>query len=142
MTALGFVPSASVEFGIILADDAEQRRLNRHYRGQDVPTNVLAFPAWRPETRVPPGLPLLLGDVVVALETVTREAAQQVKPFEDHLSHMIMHGVLHLLGYDHRTETEAATMESLERSILAKLGVPDPYGGAVLSLEAGPTGYE
>jgi probable rRNA maturation factor len=118
---------ARVEFGIRLADDAAQRRLNRNYRGCDEPTNVLAFPAWRAGEAVPPGAPLLLGDVVLAFETVSCEARAQRKTFVDHMSHLTVHGVLHLLGYDHLAPGEAAAMEALESSILAGLGVPDPY---------------
>jgi len=77
--------------------------------------------------RSAPGAPLLLGDIVLAFETVAREAAEQNKPFTDHLRHLIVHGVLHLLGYDHQTAGAASLMEALERVILAKLGVPDPY---------------
>jgi probable rRNA maturation factor len=124
-----------VELGIILNDNAGQRRLNRSYRGRDAPTNVLAFPAWEPEARLPPGVPLLLGDVVLALETVMREAAEQEKPVADHLSHLTVHGVLHLFGYNHIGEAEAASMESLERSILAELGVPDPYRDIMSSID-------
>ena len=125
--ALGLAWQGTVELGITLADAAGQRQLNRDYRGLDAPTNVLAFPVWEPGTRLPTGAPVLLGDVVLALETVAQEAAQQKKPIACHLIHLTVHGVLHLLGYDHLTQAEAATMESLERSILAELGVPDPY---------------
>jgi probable rRNA maturation factor len=116
---------------VVLAGDAEQRQLNRDWRGVDRPTNVLAFPAWEPGAKIPSGAPLLLGDVVLAFETVAREADEQGKPLGDHLSHLVVHGVLHLLGYDHATEAEAVAMESLETSILAKLGVPDPYRGTM-----------
>jgi probable rRNA maturation factor len=115
------------EISITLADAEVLQRLNRDYRGRDVPTNVLAFPAWEPGTAVPPGAPLLLGDVVLAFETTAQEASEQNKPITDHLGHLVVHGVLHLFGYDHRTRAEAAEMEALEASILAKLGVPDPY---------------
>src|SRR6266851_6038510 len=125
--ATGLPPPAPIELGITLTDDAGQRRLNRRFRGRDLPTNVLAFAAWEPGARVPPGAPLLLGDIVLAFETVAREAAEQGKPFADHLRHLIVHGVLHLLGCDHQTADEASIMEPLETSILAKLGVPDPY---------------
>src|SRR6266436_5572043 len=114
---------AHVELGVTLANDAEQRQLNRDYRGQDRSTNVLAFPAWEPGTPAPPEAPLLLGDIVLAFETIVREAIEQGKPLADHLRHLIVHGVLHLLGYDHRAQAEAVMMESLETSILAKLGV-------------------
>ena len=132
---LGLMWQGTVEFGITLSDAAGQRQLNRDYRGQDEPTNVLAFPVWEAGTRLPPAAPVLLGDVVLALETVAQEAAEQEKPIGDHLVHLTVHGVLHLLGYDHLTQAEAATMESLERSILAELGVPDPYRDTMSSIE-------
>ena len=134
-TALGLAWQGAVELGITLADDASQRQLNRDYRGRDKPTNVLAFPVWEPGTRLPSGAPVLLGDVVLALESVAQEAAEQEKPIGDHLVHLTVHGVLHLLGYDHLTHVEAAAMESLERSILAELGVPDPYRDTMSSIE-------
>jgi probable rRNA maturation factor len=133
--ALGLAWQGAVELGITLADDANQRQLNRDYRGRDKPTNVLAFPVWEPGTRLPSGAPVLLGDVVLALESVAQEAAEQEKPIGDHLVHLTVHGVLHLLGYDHMTHVEAAAMESLERSILAELGVPDPYRDTMSSIE-------
>jgi probable rRNA maturation factor len=126
---------APLEIGITLADAAEQQRLNRDYRGQDAPTNVLAFPAWDPAAPVPVGAPVLLGDVVLALETVQREAADQGKSLADHLSHLVAHGVLHLFGYDHLTPADTALMESVERSILAQLGVPDPYRDAASAIQ-------
>jgi probable rRNA maturation factor len=126
-TDLGLTWQSTVELGITLANATSQRQLNREYRGQDEATNVLAFPVWEAGMRLPPGPPVLLGDIVLALETVAQEAAEQEKPIGDHLVHLIVHGVLHLLGYDHLTQVEAATMESLERLILAELGVPDPY---------------
>jgi probable rRNA maturation factor len=116
-----------VELGVVLTDDAEQRRLNRDYRHRDSPTNVLAFPARSSEDRSVPGQPMLLGDVVLAFETVAREAAEQGRPLADRLRHLVVHGTLHLLGYDHDGEPEAARMELLETAILAKLGVSDPY---------------
>ncbi len=120
-----------VELVVVLADDAEQRQLNRDWRGIDRPTNVLAFPAWAPGTQLPRDAPLLLGDVVLAFETVAREADEQDKPLADHFSHLIVHGVLHLLGYDHASDMEAVEMERLETSILAELGVADPYRGTM-----------
>jgi probable rRNA maturation factor len=134
-TALGLAWQGTVELGITLADAAHQRQLNRDYRGHETPTNVLAFPAWEPGTRLPPGAPVLLGDVVLALQTVAQEAAEQEKPIGAHLAHLTVHGVLHLLGYDHLTHFEAAAMESLETSILAELGVPDPYRDPMSSIE-------
>ena len=135
-TALGLAWQGTVELGITLADAANQRQLNRDYRGQDEPTNVLAFSVWKAGTRLPSGAPVLLGDVVLSLETVAEEAAEQEKPIGDHFVHLTVHGVLHLLGYDHLTRAEAATMESLERSILAELGIPDPYRAKMSSIES------
>jgi probable rRNA maturation factor len=135
LAASGRAWEAPLEIGITLADAAEQQRLNRDYRGQDAPTNVLAFPAWDAVTPVPVGAPVLLGDVVLALETVQLEAAEQGKPLADHVSHLVAHGVLHLFGYDHLTPADAIVMESVERSILAQLGVPDPYRDAPSALQ-------
>jgi probable rRNA maturation factor len=113
---------------VTLADDAEQRRLNHTYRGKDVSTNVLAFRQGVPDS-LHPDAPVLLGDVVLAFETVRREAAEQSKPFANHLRHLVVHGVLHLLGFDHQEAAQAAAMEAREIKILARLGVPDPYRG-------------
>jgi probable rRNA maturation factor len=124
--AAGPKASAPVILGIILTDDAEQRRLNRTYRGLDAPTNVLSF-ALSHAAGEAPGAPLLLGDVVLAFETIAREAAEQRKPMADHLRHLTVHGVLHLLGFDHQNDAEAAAMEAREVEILKILGVPDPY---------------
>lgn len=123
----GLAPTIVFEIGVRLADDAEQRNLNRDWRGIDRSTNVLAFPAWEPGAPIQPEAPLLLGDVVLAFETVAREAAEQDKPLGDHLSHLVVHGVLHLCGYDHAGDAQAVAMEALETAILAGLGVPDPY---------------
>jgi probable rRNA maturation factor len=127
IAAMALTSPARVELGITLTDNAGQRQLNQRYRGKRAPTNVLAFSAWDPSTRVPCGAPLLLGDVVLAFEMVEREAADQGKTFVDHFRHLVVHGILHLLGWDHQGEAAAAKMEALEISILAKLGVPDPY---------------
>ena len=119
------------EISVVLSDDEHIRELNKHHRGMDKPTNVLSFPAARMKT--PAGAPRILGDVVLAYETVAREAAEESKPIENHLTHLVVHGVLHLLGYDHEDDDEAEMMEARERQILAKLGIPDPYaerGGA------------
>lgn len=112
------------ELSILLSDDEEVRGLNRDYRGKDRPTNVLSFPA---EDAGGPGRPRLLGDVVLSLGTLRREAASQSKPLEDHLCHLAVHGILHLLGYDHESETQAEAMEALETEILDSLGIADPY---------------
>ncbi|HYM30075.1 MAG TPA: rRNA maturation RNase YbeY, partial [Candidatus Cybelea sp.] len=103
---------------IMLSDDASLRRLNRTWRGKDRPTNVLSFPAEAPGPR---------GDVALALGVLIRESAAQGKPRRDHLAHLVVHGVLHLLGHDHVRNADAGRMERLERKILARLGVPDPY---------------
>ena len=123
--AAGKQAGAPLLLGLILSDDAEQRELNRTYRGKDAATNVLAFAiADRPS---PAGAPVLLGDVVLAFATVAREAAEQRKPLADHLRHLVVHGVLHLLGFDHQDADAAGTMEAREVEILEILGVPDPY---------------
>jgi len=111
--------------GLVLTDDAEQRELNRTFRGRDAATNVLAFAL--ADSTCPMGTPVLLGDVVLAFATVAREAAEQRKPLPDHLRHLVVHGVLHLLGFDHQATEAAAAMEAREVEILETLGVPDPY---------------
>jgi probable rRNA maturation factor len=108
------------EVVVLLTDDAAIQQLNRDHRGQDKPTNVLSFPA------APSAAPHL-GDVALAYETCAREAAEQGKGLEQHLQHLVAHGVLHLLGWDHMTEAEAQAMEDRERAVLAGLGAPDPY---------------
>jgi probable rRNA maturation factor len=115
----------------LLTDDAEVRRLNRRYRGKNKPTNVLSFPA-TPDDRIAaretiPGMARHLGDVALALETVRREAKEQGKSVRSHVSHLAVHGVLHLIGHDHQNDTEAEAMEALETRILAGLGIADPY---------------
>jgi probable rRNA maturation factor len=115
------------EVTIVLADDGLLRRLNRQFRGLDKPTNVLSFSLDEPDSRAAPDLPRLLGDVVLARETVLREAAEQGKAPADHLRHLVVHGLLHLLGYDHEEAAQAERMEAAEVAILAGLGVADPY---------------
>jgi probable rRNA maturation factor len=114
------------EVSIVLTDDASIQKLNRDWRGIDQPTNVLSFPAAKPGAQGPSPL---LGDVVVAYETIEREAAEEVTPFLHHLAHIAVHGYLHLLGYDHQTDSEAGAMEGLERDILSRLRIADPYHG-------------
>lgn len=123
------VPPAQAEVSVLLADDARVRELNRAWRGRDEPTNVLSFPALGPDDPMPPPElgPVPLGDVAVSLETVLREAAAEGKTPEAHLAHMIVHGVLHLIGRDHENDEEAEAMEALEVEALARLGVGDPY---------------
>ncbi len=117
------------DLAIRLVDDKEGRSLNHHYRGKDYATNVLSFPAELPEG-LPKGVKLpLLGDLVICAPVVAREAAEQGKPLNAHYAHLTVHGVLHLLGWDHEDDKEADAMEQLEREILADLGVVDPYAG-------------
>jgi probable rRNA maturation factor len=120
------------EISVLLTDDAQIGVLNRDHRGKDGPTNVLSFPLETPAAlrQGAAGRPLLLGDVILAWETVAREAAEMNKPVESHLRHLLVHGVLHLLGYDHETEEEAKEMEAEEVRILATFGVGDPYAAA------------
>lgn len=121
---------SSAEVSVLLTDDAEQRTLNRTYRGFDKPTNVLSFPALAEgDPLPPPGAPLPLGDIALAFETLQRECDAQGVTFHDHFSHLLVHGMLHLIGYDHETAAEAADMEAREVEILAALGIGDPYAG-------------
>ena len=119
------------EISLVLADDATLRRHNRDYRNIDRPTNVLAFAA--AEAFEGPEGPLLLGDVLLARETLAREAGEQGKRPADHFCHLVVHGVLHLLGQDHQSEAEARVMERLEVAALASLGIADPYAAAVVT---------
>jgi probable rRNA maturation factor len=113
------------ELSLVFTDDDHIRCLNASWRGKDQPTNVLSFPA----ADLVPGAPLppLLGDIVLAYETVEREARLESKPFEHHLTHLVTHGFLHLIGFDHETDEEAELMEASERRILESLSIPDPY---------------
>ncbi|WP_243404062.1 rRNA maturation RNase YbeY [Zavarzinia aquatilis] len=118
------------EIAITLSDDAEVRDLNRDWRGKDKPTNVLSFPGLEGAMAalLPPEAPRPLGDIILAFETCRVEAEEQGKPLADHARHLVVHGVLHLLGYDHEEDAEAEEMEALETMVLAGLGIPDPYG--------------
>lgn len=125
LAAAGIEPVDSVELSLVFTDDASIQKLNAEWRGKDKPTNVLSFPAFP----IAPGdpLPPMLGDIVLAFETVLREAELEQKPLENHITHLIIHGLLHLLGYDHEDDDEAEEMEALERQALARLAIPDPY---------------
>jgi len=137
--ALSLTPQAglvaadfAVEVAVRLTDDAEVRTLNAQYRGKDKPTNVLSFPMVQHDlldalSNGDDG-EALLGDIVLAAETVAREAADKGIGTEAHATHLIVHGTLHLLGYDHETDSDAEHMEAIERDALARLSLPDPYG--------------
>jgi probable rRNA maturation factor len=125
--------TARAELAIVLGNDSTIQALNRDWRGKNAPTNVLSFPAapglalrspGRGKSRAPSPY---IGDIVIAYQTTAREAVAEGKPFDHHLAHLAVHGFLHLLGYDHENDRDAEKMESLERRILARLAVPDPY---------------
>lgn len=116
------------EISVTLTNDAAIRILNRDHRGKDKPTNVLSFPLWDSMSVFPcVGEAVPIGDIVIAFETIKQEAMEQEKPLKDHFSHMLIHGFLHLLGYDHMKDEEAEIMEDLEIKILRKLGIKNPY---------------
>ena len=116
------------ELAVMLTDDAGIRTLNGNWRGIDKPTNVLSFPALQPTgSASPDDAPRMLGDIAIAYETTRKEADEEEKPFDHHLSHLAVHGFLHLIGYDHEKDDDAEAMEGLEREVLAGLGIPDPY---------------
>lgn len=120
--------TGAAELAVMLTDDAGIRTLNNNWRGIDKPTNVLSFPALQPTgAGAPDDAPRMLGDIAIAFETTRREADDEQKPFDHHLSHLAVHGFLHLIGYDHENDDDAEAMESLETGILAQLGIPDPY---------------
>jgi len=126
------------EVSIVLGDDAMVRQLNAQYRGQDKATNVLSFPAGDGGGGGGPHMaPRLLGDIVLAYETVAGEAREQDKTISDHASHLCVHGLLHLLGHDHQNAADAAAMEALETAILAGLGIADPFLPAAAIVEQG-----
>jgi probable rRNA maturation factor len=124
--------TGDAELAVMLTDDSGIRTLNANWRSIDKPTNVLSFPALQPPGgKEPDDAPRMLGDIAIAYETVRREADDDGKPFDHHLSHLAVHGFLHLVGYDHVQDREAETMENLERQILAGLGIPDPYADQI-----------
>lgn len=123
--ALNAVPDlqpADCEIALVLTDDAEMRMLNRTWRGKDTPTNVLSFRAGESL-----GDTEFLGDVVVAYETAMKEACEDNLTFPDHVSHLVVHGILHLIGFDHEGDSDAELMEAIESKALAALGIADPY---------------
>lgn len=122
---LGLTVDHPSEVSFLFTDDATIQAINNEWRGKDKPTNVLSFPAFplRPGMAPKP----LLGDIVLAFETVQREAKDEHKSFDNHIAHLMIHGLLHLFGYDHETDSEAEAMEDLERKILSALAIPDPY---------------
>jgi probable rRNA maturation factor len=143
--AAAMAATSGGELAIVLTDDSAIRALNRDWRGKDQPTNVLSFPANAPSQSLPVkrgkaragvasrradaqrGRVRLLGDIVIAYETMAREALAEQRPFRHHLAHLAVHGFLHLVGHDHAAEAEAEAMEALEIAVLARLNVPNPY---------------
>ncbi len=117
--------AAGTELAIVLSDDAAVRLLNRDWRGIDAATNVLSFPTAKLRRKTAGDGHL--GDIVLAFETIAREARAEHKPFAHHVAHLAVHGYLHLVGYDHERERDAAAMEQAERDILRRLAIPDPY---------------
>ena len=120
-------PKRTLELSLVFTDDASIREINAEWRSQDKATNVLSFPAFPLQPGGKPGP--MLGDIIIARETVEREAIDLEKSFDDHLTHLVVHGFLHLFGYDHMNNNEAERMEGLETRILAELGLSDPYAG-------------
>lgn len=140
--AAAMLSTRPAELAIVLTDDSAIRVLNRDWRGVDSPTNVLSFPVpHRPQALIAGpatlALPIPFGDIVIAFETTMQEARTESKRFEDHLAHLAVHGFLHLLGQDHDNDSDAEAMEGLERAILARLGIPDPYAASDLVPTAG-----
>lgn len=126
LSALAIKPATEMELSLLFTDNDAIAGLNARWRGKDGATNVLSFPAQATIDIAKP--PSVLGDIAFAFEIISMEAKVENKPFEHHLSHLIVHGLLHLFGYDHQNEKDATQMEALESRILAKLAIPDPYG--------------
>ena len=120
-------PGRHYEVSVRLVDEAESRDLNARYRDRDRPTNVLSFAAYDDPVPLPDDANVPLGDVVVCVPLVAQAADEQQKTVRDHWAHLVVHGTLHLLGYDHESDEDAAVMEALETRLLAERGVPDPY---------------
>jgi len=120
LEAAAHAEGVSGTVSLLLGDDASLAALNKEFRGKEGPTNVLSFPPAEPE-------PGFLGDIALAAETIVEEAQFQGKSFEEHAAHLVVHGFLHLLGYDHMESADAAKMEARERAILMSIGIDDPY---------------
>ena len=126
-------PERDYEVSLVLGDDEMQRALNSQYLGKDTSTNVLSFPSDETDTYdFPLEASLPLGDIIVAFETVKRECEQEEVSFSDHFCHLVVHGMLHLAGFDHISSVEAEAMEALEIDILSKLGINNPYADGIL----------
>ncbi len=128
----GVALAANAEISVLFCDDDFIRDLNRKWRGIDRPANVLSFPAGGDAAFAP-----LLGDIVIAFETASREASEAGRPLRDHVAHLLVHGFLHLIGHDHIGAAEAETMEALERAILGRLGIADPFRESLIEEAAG-----
>jgi probable rRNA maturation factor len=131
--AAAAVSTSGAELAIVLTNDSAIRLLNRDWRGKDAATNVLSFPAQNASGELP-----LLGDIVLAYETIAREARDEGKVFAHHVAHLTVHGFLHLNGYDHKRSKDADEMEQLERKILRRLAIPDPYRSSAESVAKSP----
>ncbi|HEX5637387.1 MAG TPA: rRNA maturation RNase YbeY [Gammaproteobacteria bacterium] len=127
-TDIALCEAGDAEVVIRLVDEAESRELNHQYRGKNKSTNVLSFPMELPDELVATVDEIMLGDLVICAPVVAREAAEQNKPLHAHWAHMVIHGMLHLQGYDHIADDEAAEMETLEIKLLQQLGMANPYG--------------
>jgi probable rRNA maturation factor len=128
----GVALAANAEISVVFCDDRFIRDLNRKWRGIDKPANVLSFPAVGDAASAP-----LLGDIVIAFETASKEACEAARPLRDHVAHLLVHGFLHLIGHDHIGAAEAAAMEALERAILGRLGIADTYRESLIEEAAG-----